>query len=575
MDRSLFRRLTRAALWLGLPLLILQPLFGRGSTAVPVGSQPALTVPLFNLWTAWWNADRLSHGLADYWQGPIFHPTAGTFTFSEAQPTLMAVAPIAWWASPTLAYNVYLYLSLVLNGWLAERLLRQIGTADADAAEADNACDWPAICGGVMCLLLPFVHWQFGVLQLVPVWGVLWTLLELDRLARALTLRNGARLGLAFGLTYWLCNYYGLFLSVLLTLAAPVLLARQWRRRRTYCALALAAGVAALTTAPIVCAQWQYLHQWQFQREPASVAGLAATWRDYLTPYGHVWLPLADWFTGPPARWRLNPGYVKTVLALCGLACGLRAPVQRRRTLFWSAFLGAALLLASAPRVGWSGWNLQQGLSDFWPGFAQIRTPYRFAMFAQLAAIVLAVAGLRHAQLRLSRHCPPAIATALTATLALLAMTDVLPWRATVNPVPDVADAAHWSRWVEQHTPPDAVLADIPFARGKSEAEHEVSTRAMFYQTVHHRRLIDGYSGYFPPTFRDLRALLVRFPDAESLDRLALFGASFLIVDEQRLSSRQRAALQDWPQRLQLRYVDAPRSVRIYELSTLRPTPPP
>ena len=53
------------------------------------GSSQVATVPLFNLWTIWWNADRLRHGLKDYWDAPIFYPERDTFAFSEPQPTTM------------------------------------------------------------------------------------------------------------------------------------------------------------------------------------------------------------------------------------------------------------------------------------------------------------------------------------------------------------------------------------------------------------------------------------------------------------------------------------------------------
>ena len=34
------------------------------TTAIPIGCEPASTVPLFNLWTMWWNVDRIDHAYA-------------------------------------------------------------------------------------------------------------------------------------------------------------------------------------------------------------------------------------------------------------------------------------------------------------------------------------------------------------------------------------------------------------------------------------------------------------------------------------------------------------------------------
>jgi len=64
---------------------------------VPTGTEPTATVPLFNLWSLRWNADRLAHLYAGYWQAPIFHPARGTFASSEPEPLSgLAFAPIHW-----------------------------------------------------------------------------------------------------------------------------------------------------------------------------------------------------------------------------------------------------------------------------------------------------------------------------------------------------------------------------------------------------------------------------------------------------------------------------------------------
>src|SRR5215207_9025081 len=86
------------------------PLALHLTTAVPLGTEREATVPLFNLWTLWWTADRAAHAFAGYWDAPIFQPTPGAFTFSEPQTlTDLLVAPL-WGLGvpPALVYNVAL-----------------------------------------------------------------------------------------------------------------------------------------------------------------------------------------------------------------------------------------------------------------------------------------------------------------------------------------------------------------------------------------------------------------------------------------------------------------------------------
>ena len=135
-------------------------------TGLPTGPSSPATVPMLNAWTIWWNADRLAHGLAGYWDAPIFHPETGTFAFSEPQPATWIVAPIVWaTGTPIPAYQVYLIGTLVLNAVFAVRLLRTLPVRWAAAT-----------AGGVAVLLLPLVHQNREAAQLMSLWGILWTL---------------------------------------------------------------------------------------------------------------------------------------------------------------------------------------------------------------------------------------------------------------------------------------------------------------------------------------------------------------------------------------------------------------
>ena len=86
---------------------------------MPLGTEEEPVVPLLNLWTQWWNVDRIQHGFADYWRAPIFYPAENAFTFSEPQ---LASGIGAWLLDPLLptpeaVYNSLLLIHLALNGW--------------------------------------------------------------------------------------------------------------------------------------------------------------------------------------------------------------------------------------------------------------------------------------------------------------------------------------------------------------------------------------------------------------------------------------------------------------------------
>ena len=108
-ELSFFLLLAVASTW---------PLGSRIGSAIPKGTERVATVPLFNQWTIWWNADRAGRMFDGYWNAPIFVPSDHSFALSEAQPTTVLVAPVVWISgSRTLGYNAYLLCMLTLNGW--------------------------------------------------------------------------------------------------------------------------------------------------------------------------------------------------------------------------------------------------------------------------------------------------------------------------------------------------------------------------------------------------------------------------------------------------------------------------
>jgi hypothetical protein len=547
-----------ALLYAGLAVAVTRGLILKLDSHLPVGTQPAATVPFFNLWTTWWNADRLAHGLRDYWNAPIFHPTQGTFSFSEAQPTLWCVAPLVWLSAPVAAYNVYLLGSLWLNGWVGAALLRQLGHRES-----------LAVPGGAMFLLLPFVHWQLGVLQLVPLWGILWTLLTLDRLAEQPSARRGACLGLAFATTYLLCNYYGLFLSVLLAAASGWLLAKRALKPRLWGGIAVSLVVAAAITAPVVWAQLEYLLVHRFDRQMVQVQSLATHWSDYLLPWGYNWLG-TDRLISIERKWSLSAGHLKTLLALIGVAGGLWARGRRRRTLFWMAFVACAAVLSSAPNISMGDWNLQRNLVQFWPGFAQIRSMMRFAVFAQIGTVVLAVQGLA---LLLRIAGPKRWLRTAVFLLAAAATVDVWPLSPHLGEVPARTGSGHWATWIGDNTPRDAVLCGIPFPSGTNEEAHEVSTIWMAAQIEHGRAVVNGYSGFFPQTYRALKFKLREFPGPDSLEALREAGVDYCVVAPALRTEDDPTRLDSLDALLERVYEDRVQGVTVFRLKKDPPHP--
>ena len=587
-------RLAEALLFLALAVWGTWPLGRHFLTAISQGTEGIATVPLFNLWTLWWNADRLAHGLAGYWDAPIFHPAERTFAFSEPQPPHMAVAPLVWCTGHLgFAVNTYQLLSLTMNGllgaWLCRLLLtpatEHAAVPGTDAAGTDSACrvdsapatnGWetfgrevpPLLCGGMM-VLLPYVHWQLGVLQLGPVWGILLTLGSLILFARKPSWRTAAGTGAGFALTYWLCANHGLFFAIPLAIAAPwLIVGRRLFEAKLWGGLVFAGAIACAGIGPVVVQQRAVAGSQKFDRPLALMTSLSAHSGDYTIPPWPQWITSTE-CARPDRRawWLLGVGTLKTGLALVGLI-GLAVAgggVGLRSAPFLLTLAAVAFFLSHGPDhqpnepAGLTAW--QQALNE-WPhpgpmayrllvahvpGFGQVRNVFRFCVFVQITLVLLAGCGLAtlgrcaawiaaRGINRISggdvrrRRWSSAVGGMAGVCVGLAALFEFRPAAQKVYALPDSAAQAGWVGFVRDELPPESVLLCLPFVSGYRVEEYFNTTLWMYWQTEHRKRQINGYSGFFPEAFLQLKQDLERFPSRTVLQQAVDLGATHLVI---------------------------------------------
>ena len=508
-------------IYCGVICLSTWPLAEWSCSALPVGPVNSLTVPMFNLWTIWWNADQAWSGFPSYWHAPIFFPAADAFAFSEPQPTTLLVAPVIWLTgSRVLAYNVYYGLSFLLNAVMTERLLRlqSIGRLLARS-------------GGVAMILLPILQWQRDVLQLIPIWGILWIWIAFTKLSRASRLRHGFELGVAAATTCLMCMYYGLFTAIL-SAGTGWILVRRWRVRATWIAWGWGAAVSVILAGPLIWHVLQVLNSHQFVREHDLIADLSIRPGDYTAAWGHGLIPWGR--MSAREQWQMSPGWIKVGLASLGIGLGLLRRRTRRWTLFLALTAGLGFLLSLGTNLQWGGFSIWEFLSRTVPGFSQVRSPFRFAVFVQIITVLLAVQALHVIVLWSRRHSGRwgQIARCLVCILAECVAFETLPWQTTCWMVPDVERHRGWISFVQRETPPGRAILCLPFATGQAVFQFEATTQWMYFGTFHKVPLVNGYSGFFPANEPRWRGELERSGiTPEQLDRLGQTGVEFLILD--------------------------------------------
>jgi hypothetical protein len=156
--------------------------------------------------------------------------------------------------------------------------------------------------------------------------------------------------------------------------------------------------------------------------------------------------------------------------------------------------------------------------------FRALRVPARMAVLVNMFAAVLAGLGCAHAMSRMpSNLVRNAILTLLVGGTVLESLNRPLSLRDTELHGPAVYE---WLRGL----PPEPIV-EYP-AGGLEGRIGPQDATYMYYSTVHWRPLLNGYSGFEPPSHVELLERLRDFPEPGSLDYLRGRGARYLLVHE-------------------------------------------
>ena len=375
-----------AALYLLFAIASSWPLATQLGDALPQGTDRAATVPLFHAWSLWWTADRMADGLTGFWTAPIFTPTPDSFLFSDPLILLgMLAAPLLWMgASPVLAHNLLLLLAVTGNGLFTFGLLRCLDIRRG-----------PAALGGLMLLMLPYVHHELGVLMLVPLGGLLGFMWALIQFAKTPGPVPALLMGAAAAATYLMCGQYGIMLALVIAPASLCLVDRRWLAARAMGSLAAGGLLCALLIAPLILKQIETIDAHGFGRSESAATKSAShptAWT--LTPWSQL-VPAPGIEMASEVWMQAHfPGTLKLLLALTGIVIGLRDPRLRR----WTAFLLTATVLASLfstlPRLEFGDTSPYRALRDVIPGLSTMRSFWRFIVVAQIGVVLLAVLSL-------------------------------------------------------------------------------------------------------------------------------------------------------------------------------------
>jgi hypothetical protein len=466
--------------------------------------------PLLNAWALSWVANQLPRAPARLFDDNIFYPERRTLAFSETLlvPAALA-APLAWLGvGPLLVYNLVFMSGFIVSGAGVALLVRSL-TGSAGAG----------LVGGIVFAFLPYRIDHYAHLQLQQTQCLPFALWAFHRLLGSGRLRDGALFGLFTAGQMLSCTYYGLFLvPYLAVVCGTLLVSERAMPRKRMAALAVAAAIALIAVIPVGRA---YLGARKVvgERGRDEVMNGSATWRSYLAPpeenalYGEILKPFMQ-----PER-RLFPGFVAIALAIA-------AWLPRSSRVTRPARLGytCGLLLAFDLSLGFNGF-VYRGLYDYVLPFRGLRIPARMGIMTGFSLAVLAGYGADRvaSSLRSPSWRRAALVVFGLLMLAEYASKPLDLRRLSLTPPETYADVIK-----DLGDGPTAAIFEFP-------SSLQDNPTYMYYSTFHWQYLVNGYSGFFPPSYLAMMNAIQNFPDEPSMHAIKLHGPRYIVVHGERL----------------------------------------
>ncbi|MGD2144319.1 MAG: hypothetical protein PVF54_07570, partial [Anaerolineae bacterium] len=523
-----------------LTILMTWPIAARLGTHVPGG-----TVDLWvHRWTFWWVKRSIVQGHSPFYTRLLYYPRGVSLAYQNiAWLNIGLWLPLQALLGSNVAYSLVFLAVLVLNGVSMHLLVKEL----LDSRPA-------AFIGGLIYGFWPYVLSHYGHPNMMVAFGVPLALLHVKRTLEEQRLRDAllAALFLALtGLARWQLLIMG---AVVIVLYVIWMCARRnaCRTRRALGLLALAGLVASAMMAPLASPViMTYLNeddpeQMLITEDTNGQTDLLA----YVLPtqYHPLWCEASARIYESFVHNKVFVpflGYTTLILAFCGVVR------DWRRARFWLLTAVVYLALALGPQLRVNG-QLHPGipmpyrLVDELFFVRAVRNPDRFNVFLGLPIGVLA--SLAVADFTRARPLGTKSVLLVSVLGALISREYCLvPYHVERPVTPD------WYRQLGQEPDEFAVL-DLPMSPRTFDKQY------MFYQTTHHKPLVEGHVSRSPPSafgfmdgldfLRGLRRENVMDPAltdvSHQLRRLAEADIRYVVLHKDFATREQLAAWRDW-----------------------------
>ena len=463
----------------------------------------------FSMWRLAWIAHQLPRDPVHLFDANTLYPAKNTLAYSDAVLFQGIVgAPLIWLGAPVvLVYNLHVLATFVLCGLGMFLLIRDLTGHPA-----------AGLIAGIIFAFGPYRFDHYVHLELVSAQWMPFALWMLHRTLQSGRVADGLMTGAFGALQVLSCVYLAVFFATIVAVLAPLLLfsAPAALRRRAWRPL----GAGALLTVTVL---GLYMVPYRAARGIVGERGAgermlyAAGPKHYLAamPESIVYGRLTG-SIGLHEK-RLFTGFLAMLLG----AAALWPPLDRRR-------LAYAIAFALAVDISFGHRGIVGGLLQ-----DQVAAYRGLRVVARIGAIVLMLMAILagYGAARLLRQVPGrSLARMAAVALGMVLLAEYAIWPMRLEAVDTRPTAVY--RWLQEQPP--GVVAEFPMpASWKKPFElglHE--SRFSYNSTFTWYPIVNGYSGFWPPSYIKLIQEVEGFPSDHAMRALGASGVDYLLLHE-------------------------------------------
>jgi len=550
--------------------------------------------PLLNAWILAWDVHQILNDPLLLFEANIFYPHKSSLAYSEHMfaNSLIALPVIVITGKPILGYNTVFMLSFIIAGFGMYCLVLYL-----------TGSRFAGIVSGMIFAFCPYRFDHLSHLQLLTNHWMPFTFLYLHKFFDRRSYKDLLLFTLFFVLQSLSCGYYAVFLSISIGFMLLWFAFSRKLARKHFIGIFVFLLLAGSSLYPFYKPYARVRKEMNFVRSLSETKHYSADVESYLaaSPSNHLYKRFSTIFGDHEKK--LFPGLMAIFLSVYGFLSWRKRAERRRvkfRSIDILIVVSLALDLAILVSGGFSfdigkfhfsahrmtnpvmitvllfiirhflfrprepfflrqflrervvvtknqkfylflliltfifslgpGFFLYRVFYKIFPPLQTLRVAARWGMMVTFSISVLAGFGVRY--LLKSGSAVRKKVICVLIPLILIVEYSCFPLRFYIFPrqVPAVY------RWLSRQEG-DFALVELPMPSSPQAVYRE--TKYMYWSTFHWKKLVNGYSGFFPPDYWENNRTMQGFPSGESIALLRKLGVTYVIVHSSKFRREQ------------------------------------